>query len=379
MTNYEFSIPMLRALVIGISLVFAVAGGAGSAPAHTGSNIAWHPASSVADVDKAFAAAKRSGKPVFLYWGAVWCPPCNQVKATLFSRPDFVERSKAFVLVYVDGDRPGAQQVAARFKVQGYPTMIVFRPDGTEITRLPGEVDPERYLMTMTAGMNAEVPVRDLVRRVELRESLTPEQWRLLAYYSWDTDEQQVFTVGDLGRKLANLASAAPPEQPLVRDRLALKALVASARADSKEDPGTSQATRLLVERVVADAVAFRQLSDLVASNAELIVKQVSPAGDIRRSLAARLDKALELLAQDASLSRADQIDLLDSRIAMWKLLDDSDILRPVRQTLVIQQIAKVVSATTDRYERQAVVPNAAHVLAAAGLLEQSDELLRKV
>src|SRR5437588_630771 len=87
--------------------------------------IDWMPAATDADVDKAFALGKQSGKPVFLYWGAVWCPPCNQVKATLFSRPDFVERSHAFVPVYVDGDKPAAQKIAARFKVSGYPTMIL--------------------------------------------------------------------------------------------------------------------------------------------------------------------------------------------------------------------------------------------------------------
>jgi len=75
--------------------------------------IAWR----TGDVDAAFAEAKASNKPVFLYWGAKWCPPCNQVKATLFNRMDFIERSRAFVPVYIDGDSPGAQKLGTRFKV----------------------------------------------------------------------------------------------------------------------------------------------------------------------------------------------------------------------------------------------------------------------
>jgi thiol:disulfide interchange protein len=45
------------------------------------------------DVDAAFAEAKTSGKPIFLYWGAEWCPPCAQIKSTIFNKREFQERS----------------------------------------------------------------------------------------------------------------------------------------------------------------------------------------------------------------------------------------------------------------------------------------------
>jgi thioredoxin-related protein len=141
--------------------------------AHVG--IAWQQG----DVDAAFALAKASNKPLFLYWGAVWCPPCNQVKSTIFNRQDFIERSRFFVPVYIDGDSPSAQKLGTRFKVSGYPTMILFKPDGTEVTRLPGEVDGARYLQVLEIGMNAAHSVADMLKNASAGEKLTPDELRL--------------------------------------------------------------------------------------------------------------------------------------------------------------------------------------------------------
>ena len=73
--------------------------------AHAGA-IAWREG----DVDDALAEAKELGKPVILYWGAVWCPPCNQMKATLFKDASFIAETEKFVPVYLDGDTEGAQR-----------------------------------------------------------------------------------------------------------------------------------------------------------------------------------------------------------------------------------------------------------------------------
>ncbi|WP_194792991.1 thioredoxin family protein [Caenimonas koreensis] len=330
------------------------------------------------EVDRAFALAKQSGKPVFLYWGAVWCPPCNQVKATLFSRPDFVERSRAFIAVYVDGDRPGAQKVASRFKVQGYPTMIVFRADGTEITRLPGEVDPQRYLLTLTAGLDAQEPVRELARRAVLKQALTAEQWQLLAYYSWDTDEQQLFSDAELPQRLAELAAAAPADRPHERDRLALKALAASARVLSANRDGTaSDSNYRLVSRILSDPVAVREQFDILIGNAESIIRYLAPAGEARRALATKWESALVQLLSGPPLSRSDHLDLLDSRVGIWKLIEGNGVLSAERRKQVLMDTSKIVAATADRYERQAVIPSAAHLLASSGLYMESDKLLQ--
>jgi thioredoxin-related protein len=370
---------LARAAAIAIVLAAGSSHGVGFANAPDAkSAIAWQVASSDAEVDRAFALAKKSGKPVFLYWGAVWCPPCNQVKATLFSRADFVERSRAFVPVYVDGDKPGAQKVASRFKVSGYPTMILFKSDGSEITRLPGEVDPQRYLITLTAGLNAQVPVKELIGKALAKQALTAEQWRLLAYYSWDTDEQQVLSTAELPQRLRELATAVPAELPAVRDRLALKSIAASAQEKSAPEGGASEASRKVLDRLLTDADAARQVSDGLVYYVEPILKYAFAPGGARRELAAKWDAALANLAAQPGASRVDQLDLLGARITLWKAMEGSEKLSAERGAVVLREAARIVAATTDRYERQAAVPGAADVLAEAGFLDESDQLLKQ-
>src|SRR5690606_3732915 len=37
--------------------------------------------------DTAFALAKQANKPILVYWGAVWCPPCNELRDQVFNQP----------------------------------------------------------------------------------------------------------------------------------------------------------------------------------------------------------------------------------------------------------------------------------------------------
>ena len=187
---------------------------------HAEQAIAWE----TGDVDAAFAKAKAENKPLFLYWGAVWCPPCNEVKATIFTRQDFIERARLFVPVYIDGDARGAQQQGARFNVSGYPTMVLFTPDGREITRLPGEVDADQYMRVLALGMNGARPVKETLAAAlasggDGEGRLAPGRLadaRVLLV--GPTDESQLVPEAKRAATLARLAKACPADQPAGRD-----------------------------------------------------------------------------------------------------------------------------------------------------------------
>ena len=360
-----------------------------AAPAdHAIAGIAWKHAASDTDVDAAFALAKAESKPVFVYWGAKWCPPCNQVKATLFNRQDFIERSRAFVPVYVDGDSPGAQKLGARFKVSGYPTMVLFNPQGTELTRLPGEVDPQRYTEVLTLGMNAQRPVKDLLALVKAGgRGLTADDWRLLAFYSWGTDQQQFVPKDAVPALLKQLADACPADQTEIAARLRLDALAAVGDKTSAQPDAAALA---MVIRLLADPVATRAHTDQIANSAADITRALSASGTPQRAqLVAGFDAALKRLEADATLSRADRMSALIAQVGMARI-DAPDpatkkSVKPAPKAQlpdalladVREHTARADREITDGYERQAVITAAAYLLEESGLGAESDALLK--
>ena len=356
---------------------------------HAESGIAWRYAANDGEVDAAFAGARDENKPVFVYWGAKWCPPCNQVKATLFNRQDFIERSRAFVPVYVDGDSPGAQKIGARFKVSGYPTMVLFTPQGQEVTRLPGEVDPVRYTEVLTLGMNAARPVSAVLADALAKPpTLNANDWRLLAFYSWDTDHQQVVAKDRLAATLLSLADAAPKDAPEVAMRLRLKALVA---ADAKKPVKVDAATRAAVVALLGDESRTREQTDMVTNYAAEIVRAMSAKGSAERAtLVTAFDTALKRLEADPALSRADRMQALIARVDLARIdVPEADadaapakpaapvVLPPELLADVREQTARADREISDGYERQAVITAAAYLLERAGLGEESDALLK--
>ncbi len=176
-----------RARSATLCLLAALAGAGmpswAAAPALPSTNVDWIPAAADADIERCFARAKAENKPVLPYWGAAWCPPCNQLESTLFNRQDFAAQSRSFVAVHLDGDRLGAQKLGARFKVIAYPTVILFRPDGAEITRLPGDVDAPKLMALLQAGLAGGRPVKEILAGARARKPLSVNEWRLLAFY----------------------------------------------------------------------------------------------------------------------------------------------------------------------------------------------------
>jgi thioredoxin-related protein len=352
----------------------AVTQPAGRAPAAASAAdaVAWYPGT----VEGAFAEAKKTGKPVFLFWGAAWCPYCAQVKATVFNRADFAERARAFVPVYLDGDSHDAQKLAEHFRVRGYPTMLLLKPDGTELTRLPGEVDAERYMQVLALGMGADRPIRETLDAALKGETLPSGDWQRLAYYAFDTDEASLIPSDKLSEVLAALAGRCPKSEGALSTRLALRSLIASLDAPSPAKLD-KPALRRQLGTVLADPAEAREMFDLIVNAPD---KQIAALTDTksseRKTLATAWDKVLATLAADAGLSTTDRLDALDGRVAIAHLATP-DKLPPALVETLRDAVAEADRDTTNPFERQSVIYTAAGTLTDARLLDDSDALLK--
>ena len=336
-----------------------------------------------ASLDAVFAQAKKENKPVFLYWGAVWCPPCNQIKATVFNRPDFIERTKSLIPVYLDGDTPGAQKLGAQFKVRGYPTTILFKPDGTELTRLPGDVDAVQYLQVLKLGMTATQPIKETLAAAlapagGAAPALTADAWNMLAYYAWDTDEAQLLAQTEVVPTLQQLVKNCPPQYAEAQSRLTLRAAVMAGAGEGAV--AAQPQTLAAVTAILGDLVRARANADILVNYASELLGALTVAGSAERAaLTSALHSALDKLAADQTLSKADQLGAVQAKVAMAMLGKPKSSKPELPAELVAQAQAAATKAdttATDKYERQAIIPSAAHLLSEVGMIEASDALL---
>ena len=322
------------------------------------------------DPAAAFAHARATGRPLFLYWGASWCPPCNRIKAGTFARPDFAELAQSFVALHIDGDGPGAQQLAAHYKLRSYPTLVVFRADETEVTRLPCELAGGRFVKTLALALRANYTVAQSLSAALSRErTLSDDEWRLLSFYSWDTDEHQVLKNLDFAAALASMTRACTLDDAGLR--LEWHAVHAAAMGGKA---GIDQRTVIArISAALADPKTVCAQMDLVITYAVDLVRFLTePGSDARAAFARTWAGALDTLISDPTLSLADQLSALRVRVRLVRLDAPLDNMAG----LVRGRVAAAVAEVSEPALRHTVLNTTAGILADAGLPDEAEALL---
>ena len=96
---------------------------------------------------EALAQAQAAGKLVFLDCQTVWCGPCRAMAKNVFTLPRVGEYfAERFVALKMDMETGEGPDVAHRYKVKAYPTMLVLDAEGRELHRIVGYRDATALL-----------------------------------------------------------------------------------------------------------------------------------------------------------------------------------------------------------------------------------------
>ena len=344
--------------------------------------VLWH----VGDIDSAFAAARAARKPVLLYWGADWCPPCSRLKATVFRHPEFVERTRLFVAVDLDGDAPGAQRLGEEFDVYGYPTVVVLSPDRDEITRIATTMETAPYVRALDAALAASRPATAAYAAVRGGVA-TDSDLRLLAYYSWSQDRERLVPAAQLPATLKSLEAAYPPHLAAEQSRLFMAYLAARAVAGTEQ--GATPAlggeerhwARTWLREILADPALIEANFINVVYGAHWIHAMVAdPADAGTDELAAAWISALAGVRADPETSAVTRIGALYSTLCLFTARQPGHAPPVPLVREVHREVREADRSTDDSYARMNLFSVAYAALSAAGLYDEAyDYMTREV
>src|SRR5437899_8280631 len=87
--------------------------------------------------EAARAAANKEGKVVMIDFYATWCGPCKMLDKTTWKD----EKVRAWIsekTIALKLDAEKEVEIAKQYNIHAYPTIVLIRPDGSEIDRAVG-------------------------------------------------------------------------------------------------------------------------------------------------------------------------------------------------------------------------------------------------
>src|SRR5271167_2336520 len=117
-----------------------------------------------------FVRAAAEKRFVILDLEAAWCHWCHVMEKTTYADPK-VEDLLASKYLPVRVDQDANPDLSSRYGDWGWPATIVFAPDGTEIAKIRGYIEPERMQTLLKAVIEDPSPGPSVGEAFEIKPS----------------------------------------------------------------------------------------------------------------------------------------------------------------------------------------------------------------
>ncbi len=325
-------------------------------------------------VEDAFKAAQKDKKMVFLYWGAIWCPPCNELKTQVFTKPRFAELMTSFIPVYLDGDTDAAQVWGAKFQAAGYPTVLILDDKKKELFRLSTVMSIEEFDSVVQSVLASSGSLERAAMAVG--ESRAKRQdLQLLAYSSWDELPEEKWPIS----RRINLMEQAFESSENAKEKSIFASTWISQVIGAKEKIADKQLDRLWAA-IFADSDTVWASREFVKYQAGAVVGWLGWKPTEKRYLYLRSQwlKAAAQLEAEPNASVNTRLATVTPEVELYRYEHPDEKVSQALRTKVEIAVRHADEDAKTEYDRHAVISEAAHMLNQVESYDLAVKLLAK-
>jgi thioredoxin 1 len=107
--------------------------------------------------DEALKQGKLQNKYIFVDAYATWCGPCKMLKKRTFTDDKAAAFFNAnFINVSIDMEKGQGPALAAEWRLQAYPTLIIFSPQGKPVLGAVGYINADELIRFGKQGLTKQ-------------------------------------------------------------------------------------------------------------------------------------------------------------------------------------------------------------------------------